>query len=70
MLGKIIAGTGRPGALTFGVVGMACGSTPASWGTLSPPAKCAKLPALQARVQKVESSISAAFRRRRLARPS
>ena len=41
------------------MVGLAGASTPATSGTSSPPAKCSKLPALQARVQKVESRISA-----------
>jgi hypothetical protein len=59
MFGKIIAGTAVAGLLAFGVVGMAGASTPAASGTSNPPAKCAKLPALQARVQKVESRISA-----------
>lgn len=58
MLRKIIAGTAAAGALTFGVVGIAGASTPPS-GATSTAAKCAKLPAVQARVQKFESKLGA-----------
>ncbi len=60
MLRKIIAGTAVAGVLTFGVVGIAGASTPAS-GTTNTAAKCAKLPAVQARVQKLESKFGAAL---------
>ena len=47
------------GALTFGAAGIAGASTPTTGSTGTPSAAlCAKLPALQAKVQKVEAKVS------------
>jgi uncharacterized protein (DUF342 family) len=66
MLRKIIAGTAVAGALTFGAAGIAGaatsttpstpsgGSTGANLSTM-----CAKLPKIEARVQKVEAALAA-----------
>jgi hypothetical protein len=62
MFRKIIAGTAIAGALTFGAVGIAGASTPTtptgSTGT-NTAALCAKLPALQAKVQAREAKVNA-----------
>jgi hypothetical protein len=72
MLRTIVAGTAVAGALTFGAVGIAGATTPSTSSTTPttaapsggqnsgpPPAKCAKLPAVAARVQKAESKLNA-----------
>ena len=56
MFRTVIAGAAVAGALTFGAAGIAGASTPAT-GTPTA-AQCAKLPALQAKVQKVEAKVS------------
>ena len=58
MLRKIIAGTAVAGALTLGLAGMAGASTPTgSTGNTGAngAAVCARLPKIEARVQKVEA---------------
>ena len=65
MFRTIIAGAAVAGALTFGAAGIAGASTPATGSTPPParppptrPALCAKLPAVQAKVQKVEAKVA------------
>jgi hypothetical protein len=62
MFRTIIAGAAVAGALTFGAAGIAGASTPSTGSTGSTgagvPARCAKLPALQARVQKAEAKVA------------
>jgi hypothetical protein len=59
MFRTVIAGAAVAGALTFGAAGIAGASTPtaASAGTAKA-TLCAKLPTLQAKVQKVEAKVS------------
>ena len=57
MFRTVIAGAAVAGALTFGVAGIAGASTTGTTGTPTA-AQCAKLPALQAKVQKVEAKVS------------
>jgi hypothetical protein len=71
MFRTIVASTAVAGALTFGAVGIAGATTPSTTSTTpttatpsggqnsGPPAKCAKLPAIAARVQKAESKLNA-----------
>ncbi len=62
MLRKIIAGTAAVGALTFGAAGIAGASTPttpAPSGGTNTAAVCAKLPALESKVQAREAKINA-----------
>jgi hypothetical protein len=71
MLRTVVAGTAVVGALTFGAVGIAGATTPSTSSTApttttpssgqnsGPPAKCAKLPAVAARVQKAEGKLNA-----------
>jgi hypothetical protein len=59
MFRTIIAGAAAAGALTFGAAGIAGASTPATSGTGANKAVlCAKLPAIQAKVQKVEAKVT------------
>jgi hypothetical protein len=59
MFRTIIAGAAVAGALTFGAAGIAGASTPATSGTgANKAALCARLPAIQARVQKVEAKVT------------
>ena len=59
MFRTIIAGAAVAGALTFGAVGVAGASTPATGATgANKAALCAKLPALQAKVQKAEAKVA------------
>ena len=59
MFRTVIAGAAVAGALTFGAAGIAGASTPTTGSTGSPSAAaCAKLPTLQAKVQKVEAKVS------------
>jgi hypothetical protein len=59
MFRTVIAGAAVAGALTFGAAGIAGASTPTTGSTGTPSAAvCAKLPALQAKVQKVEAKVS------------
>jgi phage shock protein A len=59
MFRTIIAGAAVAGALTFGAAGIAGASTPAPGSTSAHKAAlCAKLPALQAKVQKVEAKVA------------
>jgi hypothetical protein len=57
MFRTVIAGAAVAGALTFGVAGIAGASTTGTTGTPTA-AQCAKLPALQAKVQKLEAKVS------------
>ena len=60
MFRTIIAGAAVAGALTFGAAGIAGASTPSTGSTGADTATlCAKLPAIQARVQKVEGKVTA-----------
>jgi len=59
MFRTIIAGAAVAGALTFGAAGIAGASTPAPGATGANEATlCAKLPAIQAKVQKVEAKVT------------
>jgi hypothetical protein len=62
MFRTVIAGAAVAGALTFGaagIAGVAGASTPTTGSAGTPSASvCAKLPALQAKVQKVEARVS------------
>jgi hypothetical protein len=64
MLRKIIAGTAVAGALTFGAAGIAgaATTTPSSGSSGSSGANlakvCAKLPAAEARIQKLEAALA------------
>ncbi len=59
MFRTIIAGAAVAGALTFGAAGIAGASTPSTGSTGANAATlCAKLPAIQARVQKVEGKVT------------
>jgi hypothetical protein len=59
MFRTVIAGAAVAGALTFGAAGIAGASTPTTGSTGTPSASvCAKLPALQAKVQKVEAKVA------------
>jgi len=59
MFRTIIAGAAVAGSLTFGAAAVAGASTPATGGTgADKAALCAKLPAIQARVQKVEAKVT------------
>ena len=59
MFRKIIAGTAVAGALTLGAAGIAGASTPTTGPTGGTPsaAVCAKLPAIQAKVQTLEAKV-------------
>ncbi len=59
MFRKIIAGTAIAGALTFGAAGLAGAATPTTPTGSNMAALCAKLPALQAKVQAREAKINA-----------
>jgi hypothetical protein len=71
MFRTIVVGTALAGALTFGAVGLAGATTPSTSSSTpttatpsggqnsGPPAKCAKLPAVAARVQKAEGKLNA-----------
>jgi uncharacterized protein (DUF3084 family) len=59
MIRTVIAGAAVAGALTFGAAGIAGASTPATGATGTPSAAaCAKLPAIQAKVQKLEGRVT------------
>jgi hypothetical protein len=59
MIRTVIAGAAVAGALTFGAAGIAGATTPTTGSTGTPSATlCAKLPALQAKVQKVEARVT------------
>jgi hypothetical protein len=60
MIRKLIAGTAVAGALTFGAAGLAGAATPSTPTTSGTPnaALCAKLPAIQTKVQKIEQRLS------------
>ena len=58
MFRTVIAGAAVAGALTFGAAGIAGASTPASGSTATSATLCAKLPAIQAKVQKVEAKVT------------
>jgi hypothetical protein len=60
MFRTIIAGTAVAGALTFGAAGIAgAATTPNTPTGTNTAAKCAKLPALQAKVQAREAKVNA-----------